>query len=59
MNKINELILKYRKIRLELMKDRREYETEYAHNWVINLCKDIEKDLKDALGEGSEVKNEI
>jgi len=29
-----------------MMKERREYYCDHGHNWVINLCRDIEKDLK-------------
>ncbi len=43
---IKDLISKYRKRRLGMQKERREYVCDHGHNWMINLCKDIEKDLK-------------
>lgn len=29
-----------------MQKERKEYYCDHGHNWMINLCKDIEKDLK-------------
>ena len=40
-----ELIAKWNKARLLLMKERREYDTDNGHDWCINLCRDFIKDL--------------
>lgn len=46
-DKIEELIKKYRKRKLATMEERKYYYCDHGHNWVINLCRDIEKDLKE------------
>lgn len=53
---IKELMSKYRKRKLRFMKERREYYCDYAHNWVINMCREIIRDLK-KLNTTSKAKN--
>jgi hypothetical protein len=43
---LKNIISKYRKRKLEMMKERRNYKTDHGHNWVISVCQDIEIDLK-------------
>lgn len=44
---LDKLISRYRKRRLVAQKERKEYYCDHGHNWIINMCKDVEKDLKE------------
>ena len=43
---IKDIILKYRNRKLKAINERKQYETDHGHDWIISLCLDIEIDLK-------------